>query len=138
MDIQTWFIIIPVILSSSLLTALLNSFLNRRKQSMELADKANQIASRLIDDLEQKIDRQRKELNDHILQLQNDQKEETDALNGHILKLQKEYREVKEENKELREKVLELEKLVELYKSENERLTKQLGKLDNRTRGLGQ
>jgi outer membrane murein-binding lipoprotein Lpp len=117
MDIE----IVVAILSSSLLTSVANGFLNRRKNSVEIEDKINEMASRLIDD----------------------QRSEIDALNGHILQLQKESREAKERENHLESEIDELRICVDRYrerdnrrKEENAALKKEIDKLRKSVRGL--
>lgn len=117
MDIE----VVLAILSSSFLTSVANGFLNRRKNSVEIEDKINEMASRLIDD----------------------QRAEIDALNGHILNLQKESREAKEREKHLEGEIDKLKKDVETYraqatkrKEENILLREQVEILKKTFRGL--
>lgn len=95
------------VLSSSLVTAIATSWLNRRKTKTEMAVMVNEMASRLIDD----------------------QREEIDALNGHIMKLQAANQQLKEqienlslENKKLQKMLNEQEAKNQRRKIESERL----------------
>lgn len=110
------------VLGSSFLTSLMNGLVNRRKNRIDIDEKINQMASRLIDD----------------------QREEIDSLNGHILLLHKEYEEVKAENALLKKEIAELKACNSSYKQqalkrkeENAYLRKEFDKLKE-LRGLGE
>jgi peptidoglycan hydrolase CwlO-like protein len=52
-----WYTFLSLILGSSFLTSLGNAYFSRRKNSVEIEDKINEMASRLLDEYREEIER---------------------------------------------------------------------------------
>jgi len=70
-----WLQITIAVLSSSALTAIVSAILNRRKDDVELDDKINQMAARLLDEQRGEIDRLRNQLRSVMADLDRYRKE---------------------------------------------------------------
>jgi regulator of replication initiation timing len=57
MNIETWLSILSLILGSSVLTSIGNAYFGRRKNSVEIEDKINEMALRLMEEYRGEIDR---------------------------------------------------------------------------------
>jgi septal ring factor EnvC (AmiA/AmiB activator) len=139
MNIELVAIVLAAILSSSVLTGLVNGFFNRRRTNTEI----NKINAEIEESRRKNSIEEEKRIDEKISRLVDDQRAEIDALNGHILQLQKESREAKAREKHLESEIDKLKEHVETYrdqanrrKEENRALKEQIEVLKNTFRGL--
>ncbi len=116
------------IVGTGIITSIVGSFLNRRKNKIDIADTINQMASRLADDQRGQIE---------ILN------EAVQEVKGDNAKLKLDYAELKAENQELKTALAELQRCNEAYreqaelrKAESIVLKRELDHLDRSVRGL--